>query len=291
MDAANIRNAIQSRFEKKPSTWSKMGIPHERLDNIDLDLMNYHIAPLGTFHSKFAVIDRQIALVNSNNINIRSNVEMMCQYEGDIVNSLYDAFIISWGKKMDPPLPCISTPSIAKRTFHFGDRRAYLRQDNSDNTTAQPTATTSSPHGQADRRTMDDTHEHDDHANTPAHEIRGESERYDKENHARTTIPITERLNVMKLADATIDGNEDGMDFKPFYFHSPHDPVPMALVNRQPQPIPGHHDLHNPQNAVWLQGSPLHRLFLIIALKLAKKQVFIQSPVFNASPVVEAVIE
>ena len=37
--------------------------------------------------------------------------------------------------------------------------------------------------------------------------------------------------------------------------HSPHDPVPMALVNRQPQAIPGHHDVHNPQNAAWLQGS------------------------------------
>jgi hypothetical protein len=256
MDAANIRNVVQSRFEKKPSAWAKMGIPHDRLDNIDLDLMNYHIAPLGTFHSKFAVIDRQIALVNSNNINIRSNVEMMCQYEGDIVNSLYDTFVISWGKKMDPPPPCISTPAVAQREFFFGDRKAYLHQDPSNNTSNQHSSTAATSKGQLDGRTMDDTHKHDDHASTPAHEIREESERYDKEDHAQTTIPITERLNVMNLADATIDSNEDGMDFKPFYFHSPHDPVPMALVNRQPQPIPGHHDLHNPQNAVWLQGTP-----------------------------------
>jgi hypothetical protein len=256
MDAANIRNVVQSRFEKKPSAWAKMGIPHDRLDNIDLDLMNYHIAPLGTFHSKFAVIDRQIALVNSNNINIRSNVEMMCQYEGDIVNSLYDTFVISWGKKMDPPLPCISTPAVAQREFFFGDRKAYLHQDPSNNPSSQHSSTAATSKGQLDGRTMDDTHKHDDHASTPAHEIREESERYDKEDHAQTTIPITERLNVMNLADATIDSNGDGMDFKPFYFHSLHDPVPMALVNRQPQPIPGHHDLHNPQNAVWLQGIP-----------------------------------
>jgi hypothetical protein len=39
MDAANIRNAIQPRYDRKPSTWAKIGIPHEKLDNIDLDLM------------------------------------------------------------------------------------------------------------------------------------------------------------------------------------------------------------------------------------------------------------
>ena len=39
MDAANIRNVFQSRYDRKPSTWSKIGIPHERLENIDLDLV------------------------------------------------------------------------------------------------------------------------------------------------------------------------------------------------------------------------------------------------------------
>ena len=39
MDAANIRNVLQSRYDRKPSTWSKIGIPHEKLDNIDLDLV------------------------------------------------------------------------------------------------------------------------------------------------------------------------------------------------------------------------------------------------------------
>ena len=39
MDAANIRNLFQPRYDRKPSTWSKIGIPHEKLDNIDLDLV------------------------------------------------------------------------------------------------------------------------------------------------------------------------------------------------------------------------------------------------------------
>lgn len=28
------------------------------------------------------VVDREVALINSNNVNIRSNVEMMCRVEG-----------------------------------------------------------------------------------------------------------------------------------------------------------------------------------------------------------------
>ena len=164
---------------------------------------------------------------------------MMCQFEGDIVNSLYDTFVISWGKKLEPALPCISTPALAQRTFHFGDRHVYLRGG----------------HVNGQNETLDSTHRGNQHAEDPAHEIQEESERYDKEDHAATAIPITERLNVNKKADPTVDKEEHDSDFKPFYLHSPHDPVPMALVNRQPQPIPGHHDLHNPQNAVWLQGT------------------------------------
>jgi hypothetical protein len=61
-------------------------------------------------------------------------------------------------------------------------------------------------------------------------------------------------LNVEERVEQT--DNDHDTDFVPFYIHSPHDPVPMALVNRQPQAIPGHHDVHNPQNAAWLQGSP-----------------------------------
>ena len=39
MDAVNIRNVFQSRYNRKPSTWSKIGIPYENLDNIDLELV------------------------------------------------------------------------------------------------------------------------------------------------------------------------------------------------------------------------------------------------------------
>jgi hypothetical protein len=55
----------------------------------------------------------------------------------------------------------------------------------------------------------------------------------------------------------------------------------MALVNRAPNGKPGNPDsgLHNAQDVAWLA-----------ALKYARRTVFIQSPTFNAVPVVEGVL-
>jgi hypothetical protein len=222
----------------------------------------------------------------------------MCQFEGDIVNSLYDAFIISWGKKIpNPPgLPCLNTPATSNREFFFGNREAFVQKQSGndggllkqmDATHISEPAASGSQQSQApapgkeqsqedkssgrpfdyapgvpgqkphegnwteSAKPLDATHP-SEHANDPARELQAESERYDKENHMRTTIPINQRLNVEKSAEQTFHDFET--DFAPFYLHSPHKPVPMALVNRQPQAMPGHHDVHNPQNAAWLQG-------------------------------------
>lgn len=51
----------------------------------------------------------------------------------------------------------------------------------------------------------------------------------------------------------------------------------MAMVNRAPHGRPGHGDTVNPQDAAWLAG-----------FAFAKTSVFIQTPTFNAPPVVEA---
>ena len=164
---------------------------------------------------------------------------MMCQFEGDIVNSLYDTFLISWGKPFpNPPgLPCLTIPTTSNKKFHFGDRKANVDHDK-DGGYIEPTHMKNAT----------------EHAADPAHEVQEESEQYEKQDHAETANPINERLNVKKSAEQTADDHDT--DFSPFYIHSPHDPVPMALVNRQPQAIPSHHDVHNPQNAAWLQGSP-----------------------------------
>jgi hypothetical protein len=55
------------------------------------------------------IVDRKVALVNSNNIQDRPNVEMMIHLEGPIVDSLYDTALISWFRPMHPPLPLIGS--------------------------------------------------------------------------------------------------------------------------------------------------------------------------------------
>lgn len=60
----------------------------EEIPNVDLAVVNFHRPPLGTFHSKFMIVDRQIATVSSNNIMDNDNVEMMSHLEGPIVSQI-----------------------------------------------------------------------------------------------------------------------------------------------------------------------------------------------------------
>jgi phosphatidylserine/phosphatidylglycerophosphate/cardiolipin synthase-like enzyme len=216
VDTITLRNTFHDRFVYKPEEYEKLGLPQiEEIPNIDLEIVNYHKSPLGTFHGKFLIVDRTVALVNSNNVNMRSNMELMCHFEGDVVNSLYDTFLISWREPMSHSrLPCIDTPAQEPLWNHIQE---------------------------------------------PKH------------------ISLAERFNTGEEAKSTC---EDDGKFVPYFFHRKHDPVPMAIVNRRAYASPGHSDLLTPQNAAWLA-----------ALQNAKREVFIQSPVFNAKPIVKAVIE
>jgi phosphatidylserine/phosphatidylglycerophosphate/cardiolipin synthase-like enzyme len=84
----------------------------EEIPNVDLQVINYHRPIFGTFHAKFTVIDRRIALLQSSNIQDNDNLEILAHIEGPIVDSFYDAALLSWGKPLDPPLPLLSSPAI-----------------------------------------------------------------------------------------------------------------------------------------------------------------------------------
>jgi hypothetical protein len=78
-------------------------------------------------------VDRQIALLNSNNIQDRPNLEMMIHLEGAVVESFYDIFLYSWHHKMVPVLPCVIDPPKERRDhqakaadFEFQDQNPYL---------------------------------------------------------------------------------------------------------------------------------------------------------------------
>jgi hypothetical protein len=89
--------------------------PASEIPNVDLQVVNFHRPVFGTFHSKFTVIDRQIALLQSSNIQDNDNLEMLSHIEGPIVDGFYDAALLSWGKPLDPPLPLLGTPAATQQ--------------------------------------------------------------------------------------------------------------------------------------------------------------------------------
>ncbi|KAK3389622.1 hypothetical protein B0H63DRAFT_537638 [Podospora didyma] len=97
---------------EKEFTGKNVSLPHpSEIPNIDLQVMNFHTPLMGTFHSKYMVVDRKIGILQSNNIQDNDNLEMMIHLEGPIVDSLYDMALISWHKMLDPPLPSRNTPA------------------------------------------------------------------------------------------------------------------------------------------------------------------------------------
>lgn len=70
----NLLQILRSRqvVSEEEITSPKVGLPaKEEIPNIDLRVVNYHCAWVGTLHSKFMIVDRKIALLESNNIQVR----------------------------------------------------------------------------------------------------------------------------------------------------------------------------------------------------------------------------
>ncbi|POS78376.1 hypothetical protein DHEL01_v203230 [Diaporthe helianthi] len=96
----------------KEYTGPKVGLPApEEMPNIDLQVMNYNHPLLGTFHAKYMIVDRKVAVIQSNNIQSNDNLEMMIHLEGPIVDSMYDMALLSWHKRLEPPLPSYNSPA------------------------------------------------------------------------------------------------------------------------------------------------------------------------------------
>ena len=112
---------------EKDFTGKNVGLPHpSEIPNIDLQVINFHTPIMGTFHAKYMVVDRKIALLQSNNIEDNDNLEMMVHLEGSIVDSLYDVALLSWHKKLEPPLPSYNSPAARGGLGSFGDRDAEM---------------------------------------------------------------------------------------------------------------------------------------------------------------------
>ncbi|OTA79958.1 hypothetical protein M434DRAFT_401971 [Hypoxylon sp. CO27-5] len=108
-------------------TGSAVGLPasHE-IPHIDLQVINYHRPLLGTFHAKYMIVDRRVAVLQSNNIQDNDNMEMMVQVEGPIVDSMYDMALLSWHKKLEPPLPQLDSPAAQSVSGSFDASHAAI---------------------------------------------------------------------------------------------------------------------------------------------------------------------
>lgn len=123
-DRGNIKQVIDNHQMMTPKQYTakavKLPAPEE-IPNVILEVQNYHRPMLGTFHSKFMVVDRRIGIVQSNNIQDNDNLEMMTHIEGEIVNSLYDTALLAWARVLNPPLPSMNSPASNAHLAMFND--------------------------------------------------------------------------------------------------------------------------------------------------------------------------
>lgn len=128
-DRGNIKQVLKAHQIVPVAEYTadavKLPAPQE-IPHIDMEVCNYHHVVLGTFHAKYMVVDRKIALINSNNIQDRVNVEMMVHVEGPIVESFYDMCLLSWANALSPPLPLLANPPPPATDFKFEDDHSHI---------------------------------------------------------------------------------------------------------------------------------------------------------------------
>jgi len=253
-----------------PHKWSHYDIPTpDEIPHISLEINNFHRLIMGTFHSKFMIVDRRIALLNSNNIQDRPNLEMMSHFEGDIVNSLYDTFLISWWLPFQPNLVCLNDNIITENDFQFGINYSHIVPFKESLLQAIARARLRLQYHLDEQQT-------EIYFNEPSSSL------------SSSESPLTDHLNLAAKSAHKTKPDENlsddqlkklAEDFTPFIFHQSHQPIPIALVNRLPHGAPGHTDTANPQDAAWLG-----------AFRYAQKSIFIQSPTLNAKPAIKGIL-
>ncbi|KAK6542000.1 hypothetical protein TWF694_007772 [Orbilia ellipsospora] len=131
-DRGNIKQTVKHHIEveEKEYTGDKVKIPRQdEVKGITLQVVNFHVPPVGTYHAKWMVVDGRVAVLNSNNIQDVANLEMMVHYEGPIVDSFYDSAMISWHNALFPELEPhkFFHEDPTRHEFDFSDRHTIAR--------------------------------------------------------------------------------------------------------------------------------------------------------------------
>ena len=286
-DKASAKQFIHTHQKLSPDVYSgeKILLPKpEEVPNLDMEVSSLHVPLLGTLHAKFMVVDRQIGIVESNNMEDNANMEMMTHVEGPIVDSLYDCFLITWNNKLEPPLPTAklsarqggldaSGSPFQEVTASSNDQPQYPTQPD---TRAQQElvheATDAKPH--LPPHDPDDAH-YDD---TLAAEITRIQAMYSPLPNESALQAINRHLNATSKSHATPTAPEieAGNEFTPYITHTPTH-MPMALVSRKPHGPPSNSDAFVPQNEAFLS-----------LIRNAQSSIFIQTPDLNASHLLPA---
>lgn len=313
-DRGSPKQALRPHYyvSEKEYTGKNVALPHPKeIPNIDMQVVNYHTPVVGTFHSKYMVVDRKIALLQSNNIQDNANLEMCIHLEGPIVDSMYDMALLSWHKTMDPPLPSYNEPAAGRDVTCFGERHAGMFEADGrlrgSKVVIDPARI--KMHSEGYRKTefvpsncpTDSSNNFQNGFPIPAEQLLPEHSADDPhydDDIAGEVYRIQSRISpkpnethmqaVTRLLNHTVNKGFAGTapecppeeQMTPYIPHPAHDLIPMALVNRSPYGPPKHTAVSNPQNAAWLS-----------ALRNATRTVFIQSPTLNAEPLIPAIRE
>ncbi|KAJ5645317.1 hypothetical protein N7507_011328 [Penicillium longicatenatum] len=257
-----LDNRLEVNSEQRTTDKVRLPAPHE-IPNVDLKVINFHRPVFGTFHAKFTVIDRRMCLLQSSNIQDNDNLEMLSHIEGPIVDSFYDAALLSWGKPLDPPLPQLNSPAeSAPIPSHNGEQKVDPNESLPEDL---PEHTASSPHWDVD---FED-------------EAKRVNSRINPRGEETPTQAVTRHLNTTIQPDTTGNAPDTDQDPKmtPYILLPQHEPFPMAVVNREPYGSPNHSSTHNPQDAAFVS-----------AINNAKHTIFIQTPNMNAEPLLEPLL-
>ncbi|KAJ4303114.1 hypothetical protein N0V90_002006 [Kalmusia sp. IMI 367209] len=236
-------------------------LPHpSEVPNIDMQVQNYHRPVLGTFHSKFMIVDRKVAIIQSNNIQDNDNLEMMTHLEGPIVDSFYDTALLAWHTTFSPSFPLLGSPARGATRTTFDDPTFQTLFSQTANG-AQPRSESLPLHAAGDPHFDADIASEIQRMQDSLRPLSGETRVEATTRHLNLATKLSQK-GVMP---------ENALDevITPMIPHQPHAPFPIALGALN------HQGVNVPQNEAWLS-----------AIRNATSSVFIQTPNLNAAPII-----
>ncbi|KAK0257174.1 hypothetical protein B0A54_09878 [Friedmanniomyces endolithicus] len=276
-DRGDIKQFVTPHQDVDEKTWTTEAVglpPMSKIPNIDFQVLNFHKPPLGTFHSKFMVVDREIATISSNNIMDNDNVEMMTHIEGPIVDSVWETFLFSWHNKLDPAVPCRDTTALSKPppTYQDASFRQLFEPDGSFRLPERPTDANLPEHMPGDPHFDDSIVGEIDRMRSVLRPGPGES----------NADVVCRHLNKPTKLDLkpSAPPQDPNLHFFPFVPCPPIPAVPIAMASRKPYSQPNNHSEFVPQNEAWLS-----------LIRNARRDIFIQTPDLNAKTLLPALLE